>query len=324
MRKGWRLAIVALLVLATVGAFAGGKQESTKEPAQKTEAAKTESKVKIGLTTFDLSNPYWVKLVEGAQKRAGELGYEVVVINPDGDVTKQINGLENFIAMGCKTIIVAALNPAATKPVLTMAQEKGIKIISQSMEVPVADIWVSAEEYDMGHTIGVEAGKWIKEKLNGEAEVLVLANDRIPQMITRKEGIIAGMHEHSPNAKVVSVQEAVVTSEGMKVTETVLQAFPKLQVVVGINDAGTLGALAAVESAKRTTANFFIGGVDATAEALDKMKKGSVFRATVDNIPYKNGILDIDFAQKLMNGEKLEYRQVVPVEAITQAQVMNK
>ncbi len=301
MRKGLMMLSAVLLLLPAVGLVA---------------------KDKIGLTTFDLANPYWVKLVEGAQKRAGELGYEVVVINPDGDVTKQINGLENFIAMGCKTIIVAALNPAATKPVLSEAREKGIKIIAQSMETPIADIWVSAEEWDMGNTIGLEAGKWIKDKLKGEAEVLVLANDRIPQMITRKEGIIAGIHKYAPNAKVVSVQEAVVTSEGMKVTETVLQAFPKLQVIVGINDAGTLGALAAVESAKRTTPNFFIGGVDATAEALDKMKKKSVFRATVDNIPYKNGMMDVDFAKQLMGGTKLEYRQVVPVEAITQAQLL--
>jgi ribose transport system substrate-binding protein len=186
------------------------------------------------------------------------------------------------------------------------------------MDTPVADVWVSAKEWDMGYTIGLEAGKWIRDKLNGQAEVLILANDRIPQMITRKEGVIAGMTEHAPGAEVVAVQDANITELGMRVTENVLQAHPNLKVVVALNDAGALGALAAVESAGRDSDDFFIGGVDATPEAREKIDGGTVFRASVDNIPYENGMMDIEIMQRLLAGEDLEYQQVVPVEAYTQ------
>ncbi|MHA7774716.1 sugar ABC transporter substrate-binding protein [Roseibium sp. M-1] len=272
---------------------------------------------KICVSTFDLTNPYWVNLVNGAKERAAEVGAELVVNDPANDNTKQIAALENFITIGCKAIIVASLDPASTEGVLTDARNAGVKVIAQSMETPVADIWASADEYDMGYTIGVEAGKWIAEKLGGEANVLVLNNDRIPQMIARKEGIVAGIKENAPNAKVVADQAAINTAEAMAVTESVLQANPDLNVIVSINDASALGALAAVESAGTDTTNMFIGGVDATPEAREKIESDTAFRASVDNVPYENGILDVDFAMKLINGEELEYRQVIPVKNYT-------
>jgi ribose transport system substrate-binding protein len=302
-----RFALVLVMMVIASFAFANGGAEDSSDDT-----------VTVGITTFDLVNPYWVKLVEGAQTKADEKGIELVVADPNDDNAKQLNALENFIAMGVDGIIVSALQPAATEQVLSDAQDAGIKIIAQSMETPVADIWVSAAEWDMGYTIGVEAGKWIRDRLNGEAEVLILANDQIPQMIIRKEGVIAGMTEYAPNAEVVAVQDANITELGMRVTENVVQSNPNLKVVVALNDAGALGALAAVESAGLASDDFFIGGVDATPEAREKIDGGTAFRASVDNIPYENGMMNIDLMLELLAGEDLEYKQVVPVKAYSQ------
>ncbi|QGZ64281.1 sugar ABC transporter substrate-binding protein [Paraburkholderia acidisoli] len=275
---------------------------------------------KLCISTWDLTNSYWVNLVNGAKEQAAKNGSELVVSNPSNDTGKQVDSIENFTTIGCKAIIIAAINPQATKSALTEARAKGVKIIAQSIETPVADVWASADEKDMGETIGAEAGKWIKDKLNGNAEVLVLDNDRIPQMITRKQGIEDGIKKYAPNAKIVAEQPAPGTSEAMQVTENVLQAHPKLQVVVSINDASALGALAAVESADRSSPTFFIGGIDATPEARTKIAAGSALRASVDNRPFENGKQDVDIALKLIKGEKLPYRQVVAVKAFTKAQ----
>jgi ribose transport system substrate-binding protein len=275
---------------------------------------------KLCISTWDLTNSYWVNLVNGAKQQAAAHGSELVVSNPSNDTGKQVDSLENFTTIGCKAIIVAAINPQATASALKGAREKGVKIIAQSMETPVADVWASADERDMGKTIGAEAGKWIKEKLNGQAEVLILDNDRIPQMITRKEGIKEGIKMYAPAAKVVAEQPAPGTSEAMQATENVLQARPKLQVIVAVNDASALGALAAVESANRSSPTFFIGGIDATPEARAKINAGSALRASVDNRPFDNGKEDVDTAIKLVSGEKIPYRQVVAVKAFTKAQ----
>ncbi|MCP8894577.1 sugar ABC transporter substrate-binding protein [Shinella daejeonensis] len=276
-------------------------------------AAAHAADTKICISTWDQTNPYWVDLVRGAKEQAEANGAELVVNDPYAEVSKQLEALENFTALNCNAIIIAALNPEATRAALTEARARGIKIVAQSMELPVADIWVSADERDMGYTIGVEAGNWIKEKLGGEAEVLILNNDRNPQVIARKEGMKEGIAEKAPNARIVADQPALNTQEGMQVTESVLQANPDLNVIVGHNDSSALGALAAVESADRSSDTFFIGGVDATAEAKDRIEAGTAFRASVDNVPYENGKLDVDLALKLIKGEEVEYKQVVPV-----------
>jgi ribose transport system substrate-binding protein len=272
---------------------------------------------KICMSTWDLTNPYWVNLVNGAKERAAEVGAEIVVNDPANDNSRQVASIENFVTVGCKAIIIAAIDPASTEEPLKEARGQGVKIIAQSMETPVADVWASADEKDMGYTIGVEAGKWIAEKLGGNGSVLILNNDRIPQMIARKEGIRAGITEHAPDAKFVADQPAPNTAEGMVVTESVLQANPGLNVIVSINDASALGALAAVESSGVDTASMFIGGIDATPEAREKIEAKTAFRASVDNVPFENGRQDVDFAMKLIAGETLDYRQVIKVKAYT-------
>lgn len=269
---------------------------------------------KICISTWDLANSYWVNLVNGAQERADELGVELVVNDPANDVGRQSAAVENFVTIGCKAIIIAAIDPASMGAPLADAQAAGVKVIAQSIETPVADVWASADEYDMGHTIGLAAGDWLAANAEGDPEVLVLNNDRIPQMIARKEGIVAGILEKAPSAKVVADQGAQGTAEAMAATESVLQAHPTLDAVITINDSLALGALAAVESSGVATDKFFVGGIDATPEARELIDKGTAFRASVDNVPFANGRQDVDIAMSLINGEALEYRQVIAVE----------
>ncbi len=43
-----------------------------------------------------------------------------------------------------------------------------------------ADASLQNDEYQYGFIAGEEAGRWIQEKLGGEAEFVVLANDAVP------------------------------------------------------------------------------------------------------------------------------------------------
>lgn len=279
--------------------------------------AQAADKPKICMSTWDLTNPYWVNLVNGAKQRAAEVGAELVVNDPSNDAGRQLSAMENFITIGCKAIIVAAIDTQGAKGILPKAKAANVKVISQSMQVEGSDVWASADEREMGLSIGLEAGKWIKDKLNGKAKVLVLNNDLQPQMIARKNGIREGILKNAPNATIVADQTANGVAQAMQVTENVLQSHPDLQVVAGINDAQALGALAAVESQNKSSATFFIGGVDATPEARAKITAGTALRASVDNVPFENGRMNVDFAMRLIKGEKLAYKQVIPVKTFT-------
>ena len=106
-------------------------------------------------------------------------------------------------------------------------------------------------------------------------------------------------------------------SEASEAAETWLQAHPDLQMIVGINDGGALGAYQAVIAAgKDDPATFFVGGIDATDEALAAITEGGSYQATVDQQPYEMGALTVRTLVSAIKGEEVE-----PISAIQLAPV---
>ena len=298
------MALLLILVMALIAGCSmdgGGKSGKSAE----TGGRGTEKKLKIGVSVLDLANPYFVQIVNGIKAGAEGKNIEIIVDDPKSDVSKQVTGIENFISAKVDGIIVAALDPKAIDPIVKKARDKGIKVIAQATNLENADVNVAVQEYTMGNEIGQAAGKWIAEKLGGEAEVAVLNYPRIPQIINREKGIKEGIAKHAPNAKVVATASAATPEEGMKAMETILQAHPNVKVVAAINDSGALGAFQAMKAAGKTGEDIFVGGIDATPEALDNIKANTIFRATVDIQPLQNGKTDLDFMLKLLNGEEV-------------------
>ena len=52
---------------------------------------------KIGIVLSTLNNPFFVSMKEGAEKKAKELGYEVVVLDSQNDATKERANVEDLV-----------------------------------------------------------------------------------------------------------------------------------------------------------------------------------------------------------------------------------
>jgi ABC-type sugar transport system substrate-binding protein len=87
----------------------------------------------------------------------------------------------------------------------------------------------------------------------------------------------------------------------MAAAETILLANPNLEVIVGFNDSTALGAYEAVVAAGRDSDRFFVGGVDAVPDAIERVKEGGIFRATVDIDPFGTGGVFLDTAVDIIN-----------------------
>ena len=172
----------------------------------------------------------------------------------------------------------------------------------------------------MGWTLGEAAGKWVSENLSTQDEVqaVTLDYDISPSVIARKEGIIDGCQSAAPNVNFVATATASDVTSGMETTENFLQAYPKLQVVLGINDGGALGAYEAFMSAGKEGDSYLIGGIDATDEGIAKVKEGGIYRITVDQNPRLMGKTCVDYALKAIQGEDFEKDYFVELTAITE------
>jgi ribose transport system substrate-binding protein len=94
------------------------------------ETVKASQPWKIALITMDSIDQHWVKLNEGAQAKAAELGVTVDFMSPNTkDDAQQIEAVNNAVSKGYNAILVAANGPDAISGALKEAQAAGIKII---------------------------------------------------------------------------------------------------------------------------------------------------------------------------------------------------
>jgi ABC-type sugar transport system substrate-binding protein len=280
-------------------------------------ALKDRGKTRIGFLVLDLTNPYWNLQVEGALAKAKEYDIKLIVYDGRSNPAREINVLETWTTQGIDGIIISAIDSNGCAPYVRRAQKKGIPVVAAMHPLKGADAHLSLDEYEFGIMAGRQAGEWIVEKLNGQAEFAILAADDLKHIIDRANGIRDGILEKAPQAKLVSRQNAYVPDRGMTVTEAILQGHPNIKVIQGINDSGALGAYEAVRGAGKNTSDFYIGGNDATYEALLKIKQGGIYRCSVNMDRYGSGQREVEMMYNLINGIEFQRKQFVSMTPVT-------
>lgn len=249
-----------------------------------------EKKVVIGMSIPQLANPYFVSVMNGLQDKCDEYGYQLITVDAGYDVAKQVSDFENFGNQGVTAVVACPIDSNALVPVTEALKEKGIMVISFAQIIENANAIFTLDEYSYGVAIGTNAAQWINEKLGGVAEVLIISQDNVEAVVARGDGIQDTIMKLAPGAKIVARQAGDNPTKGMEITENIMQQFPNVKVITGNNDSGPLGAYEAILGMGKATDDFYIGGADATPEAIAKMKEeGSIYRATVDIQPFVTG-----------------------------------
>lgn len=249
-----------------------------------------QQEVVVGMSIPQLANPYFVTVMNGVQAKCDELGYKLIVVDAGYDVAKQVSDFENFGNQGVTAVIACPIDSNALIPVVDQLKEKGVIVISFAQIIENAQAIFTLDEYTYGVAIGENAAKWINEKLNGVAEVLIISQDNVEAVVRRGDGIQETIEKLCPEATIVARQAGDNPTKGMEITENIMQQYPNVKVITGNNDSGPLGAYEAIIGMGVGGEDFYIGGGDATPEALEKMKEeNSIYRATVDLGPFDTG-----------------------------------
>ena len=109
----------ALMAALGASALCIALAQSTKQPV-------------IGLITKTESNPFFVKMKEGAAKEATKLGAKFLSAagKTDGDTAGQIAAMENMVAAGAQTILITASDSKAIVPAVAKARAAGVMVIA--------------------------------------------------------------------------------------------------------------------------------------------------------------------------------------------------
>ncbi len=280
--------------------------------------AEDDGQMSFGYTIMDLANPYFVAVANGVRDRAAELGVEVTIHDAKSDAASQVSAIENFIAADVDAIIVSPIDPNAVEYLIDEARSVGIPFVNPHQRIDGNDANINLNDFDYGYAGGSIAGQWIANEMGGSADVAILGFPQMEALIERANGIKAGILEFAPDASIIAEQSANTPEAGMRATETILQANPSVRVIAATNDAAALGAMEAVRAMGMDTEGFAIFGLDATGEALAKMKEaGSIYRGTVDIDPYGTGRLIVDVTLQVIEDGPIADMVKIPMIPVT-------
>lgn len=250
------------------------------------------------LITKNNTNPFFVKMREGAEARANELGMNLMAFAgvTDGDAAPQISAIENCVAAGAKGILITASNDLVT-PALIDARAAGVLVIA--LDTPLAD----PEAQDMtfatdNFEAGLLIGKWAAatlgdETANAKIAMLDINKDNISVDVQRDTGFLVGFGIDVPDlsvmgsendARVIGHETSNASVEGgVTAMENLLARDPDINVVYTINEPAAEGAYQALVNAGKEE-GVLIVSVDGGCPGVESVKTG-VIGATSQQYP---------------------------------------
>ena len=222
---------------------------------------------------------FFLAITNAIQMAAEDRDLEFITAIANDDSAKNIEQINTFLQRGIAALCIQPLDANAQAPLMQQAIDQGIAVLS--LVTPPSTSQVVADQYKVGNTQGLAAAKWITENLGGKAKVHYFNIDTIEVLIARHQGVLDGLKTAGPGVEIVSdVNAGAITNEvGFNTMNTVLQAHPDINVILG-GDTLVLGALAAIEAAGKAEDKIYMSGIDGDAEALNKIRAGGPYKAS--------------------------------------------
>ncbi len=218
----------------------------------------------VGLITKTDTNPFFVKMKEGAREKAEELGMELRTYAGayDGDNDAQVEAIESLIAAGAKGILLTPSDTAAIVPTVQQARDAGILVIALDTPldpIDAADATLATDNYKAGELVG----QWARAHMGDAAEdakiaLLDLSEAQVTVDVLRNQGFLAGfgIEVNDPDTMRDEDDPRIVGNDvtqgaeegGRTAMENLLQRDPGINLVYTINEPAAAGAYEALNA----------------------------------------------------------------------------
>ncbi len=280
-------------------------------------AAAQDDQIVIGLITKTETNPFFVKMKEGAQAAADAAGAELITASGqfDGDNASQVTAMENMIAAGVDGILLVPSDTTAIVPSIEAARAAGILVIA--LDTPTdpqdaTDALFATDNFRAGVLIGQYARATLGDAA-GDAKIATLdLNPGISVGVLRHNGFLTGFAGEDPalstpgatpaaagefseyieHPQVVCSQDtAGDQAKGQTAMENCLASNPEINLVYTINEPAAFGAYNALLAAGRD--DVMVVSVDGGCSGVEGVQRGEI-AATSQQYPLRMAQLGVE------------------------------
>jgi fructose transport system substrate-binding protein len=284
-----KLALVTLAVLVVLASF------GTYAPL------KAQSPVLIGLITKTETNPFFVKMREGAQAAVDKAGAKLLSASGknDNDNDSQVTAIENMVNAGVKGILLVPAVSAAIVPAVKKARDAGVLVIALDTPADPQDATDALFATD-NFKAGLLIGQYAKAAMGGKP-VKIATLDAAPGNKTgvlRHNGFLEGFGIKEGDASIVcSGDSGGDSAKGQTLMENCLTKDPDINLVYAINEPAAFGGFTALDKAGKAKGVTIVAVDGGCSPGITGIISGAI-AATSQQYPLKMAQMGVEAVLK--------------------------
>jgi fructose transport system substrate-binding protein len=281
------LVAAALIVVVATAIVVAAASAKTSSPS---------ATIKVGLITKDVTNPFFVKMKQGATAEAKKLGAKLSYAagKSSSDNAGQIAAIENMTTAGVKGILITVADGKAENPAIAKARKAGVLVIAlDTPTVPksATDALFATNNFNAGILIG----KYARAATKGKTVTIAMLDEHAGSSVgaLRHNGFLKGFGIKAGDKQITCVGNGEgQTAPSQTAMENCLQKNPGIDVVYTINEPSAAGAWTALKNGGKSQSDVTIVSVDGGCAGVRNVKAG-VIDATSQQYPLKMASLGV-------------------------------
>ena len=278
-------------------------------------SAYAETKIAVSMSYFD--DNFLTMLRQAMAKSAAEKpDVSIQFEDAQGDIGRQLNQVQNFVAQNVDAIIINATDTAATARMTKLAKNAGIPLVyvnkKPDQALPEGVVYVGSDEVVAGRL----QGEQLARSLNGKGNIAIMLGELSSSGTRGRTQGVKEVLANYPDIKIVEEQTAnFQRSEAIDLMNNWIVSGIKIDAIAANNDEMALGALLAMRQAGISPEEIVVGGVDATSDALASMAAKEL-SVTVFQNAAAQGEGAVAAAVSLAKGDQVDGTVWVPFELV--------
>jgi ribose transport system substrate-binding protein len=216
----------------------------------------------------------------GLARAAADRDLDYEVVNAKNNADAMVQQLQELGRSKVGALVIAPVDAERSAPILQEILSTGAYV--GAIVPPPATTILNAPQYRTGTVLAEAAADYVRTRLNGRANVVLLTHDSL-QFLSPRFTAMRDVFRGMPDVEIVADISPATVSEtgGYEAMTTILLAEPQIDVVLGA-DTVVLGALQAMRDAGKARPDQFFGGIDGEPAAVAEL--------TQPDSPYKISI----------------------------------
>lgn len=271
---------------------------------------------RVALTVMGLGQPYFLAISHHWERLAKKYDFELRVFDGRFDAGTVQRLVDDVISYAPDAVAFAPLDSAAAVPQVKRMQDAGLTVVTYNVQPSeVVAPRVFANDYDGPRIVGCNAAHYYQKKFGDKPAIIgVVDFPQLPQVQDRRNGFLYGFLSVIPTAKVAQmVDGGAVVDKANAAAADMLQAHPEINVIFGINNDSSLGALAALRAADSYSPDWgVVASVDGSEPIMAELgSNDSPQKAESGYPPYDFSIATFNLLAAAVDGKADKNTQVV-------------